>query len=289
MALSGNTIKARRTIFDPVFGEGIPEMHDLYIYIDEAEITCAVADKKDRKFIALESWEFSPENRKAQLEQIRFNSKVLHPENYRNVICCSGFRNSTLVPVPLYEADTAEQHLHLSHRKQQGEVLHTDEILQLEARNIFAIPADCSEIISNWFRHAEIHHTSTALIEYLLTTNRNRNDEIMTVNVHRTYLEIIVIKGRVLLLYNCFNYETPEEFVYYLLFVCEQLHLNPDHVVVQFAGEIEKSDSLFQLTSRYVRNAGMVSRPEILDYSAVIHELPSHFHFNLFSQVICAL
>ncbi len=274
---------------DPVFRDGIPEMHDLYIYIGEDEFSFAVADKNLRKFIALESYKLQDENLKSQLDRIRSDSELLSIENYRKVICCSGYRKSTLVPGPLYESENASKHLYFSHPQQAGEVIMTDEILQLEARNIFSVPGACFETIQSWFRHVEMHHTSTSIIEYLLTTNRNKKDEIVTVNVHSTFMEIIVIKSRVLLMYNSFNYESPEEFVYYLLFVCEQLHLNPDHVLVHFAGEIEKNSTLFQLSCRYIRHTEVVSRPEILDYSNVLTELPSPLHYNLFSQVICAL
>ena len=139
------------------------------------------------------------------------------------------------------------------------------------------------------FSNAEIHHTSTSLIEYLLSVNRNSAIEILTINVHINHIEIIASRGKELLLYNHFDFESPEEMVYYILFVCEQLHLNPENAEVQFTGDINVTDSAYTLTHKYVRHTGLVPRPDHYSYSSGFDTFPSHYHFNLFSQLVCAL
>jgi hypothetical protein len=41
--------------------------------------------------------------------------------------------------------------------------------------------------------------------------------------------EIIVIQNQQLLLFNSFEYLTPEDFIYYVLFTAEQLNINPEN------------------------------------------------------------
>ena len=48
----------------------------------------------------------------------------------------------------------------------------------------------------------------------------------MYVNVSYTNLEIVVFKNKKLELYNIFCFSTKEDFIYYILFVAEQLKLN---------------------------------------------------------------
>jgi hypothetical protein len=49
----------------------------------------------------------------------------------------------------------------------------------------------------------------------------------MTVHFSEGHFEIIVIQNQKLLLFNSFDYQTPEDFIYYVLFTAEQLSLNP--------------------------------------------------------------
>ena len=287
MQETGNHISIKRKFIDNSFQAEIPEKYDLYIFVSEEELSCVVADKQSKKFIGLESWNILDSS--TSLQDIHENSTLLAPFNYRKVICCSGFRNATLVPAPLFENGTASEQLYFANQRlENGQVL-IDDLRQLEAKNVFSIPGSFISEITGWFREVQFHHTSTALIEYIITANKNRTDELMNVNVHGSFIEIVVTKSRQLLLYNYFNYATPEEMVYYILFVCEQLHLNPEHIHVCFAGDIETEDSAFYLSSKYIRNLSLAARPEVFGYSEVLRQIPSHFHFNLFSQVICEL
>ncbi len=285
-----NKISLKRRIIEDSFQEEIPESYDLYIFADAEEITCTVAERSGKKFIALESWDISDENLSDAgfLNEIRSDSRILSLKGYPRVICCTGFRNATLVPNPLFESANATDQLNFSNQPNSGGQMLIDNLQLLEASNIFTIPSLIYQTFSSWYHLAEFHHTSTALIEYLLTVNKNSKEELLTVNVHCTFIEIIVNRGKQLLLYNHFKYDTAEELVYYLLFICEQLHLNPDHVHVQFAGEINESDAAYQLALKYIRNTSLATRPETFGYGNNFSDLPGQMHFNLFSQIICA-
>ncbi len=290
MLVTGSNISLTRKIIDDSFQEEIPESYDLYIYIDRLEFSCTVADRKTKKFVALESWQLEEEDFSDpdMLLNIRKESRLLTLTGYPTVICCTGFRTATLVPGPLFDSGTAADQLQFSHDKIADGHLLIDQLHQLEASTIFTIPGFVYKNISSWFYLAGFHHTSTALIEFLLNHNKNSKEELVTINVHSGYMEVIVTRGRMLLLYNTFSYDSAEELVYYVLFVCEQLHLNPDHIMVQCIGAIKETDTAYQIAKKYIRNIFLASRPETYEYSDSFNEFPEPLHFNLFSQVICA-
>jgi hypothetical protein len=285
-----NKIQSLRSFIDESFQSDRPEIYDLFIYGSEYSIACVVAERETRKFIGLESWgiNFSKSESELIFSEIAAASVLLQPYNYRRVIFCSGFNVSTLIPNPLYEPSMAEEQLRFSHVVFDQDEIMTDELRQIEARNIFSFPSEFYTKISGWFPAVEFHHSSTALIEYLLSKNRNAEFEMMTVNVHNHFIEIIVTRGKGILLYNSYNYESPEEFVYYILFACEQLHLNPENLDVQFAGEVLITDSAYMLARKYIRNTEMAERPTNYSYSYGFNTIPSQFHFNLFCQLVCA-
>ena len=169
----------------------------------------------------------------------------------------------------------------------ENEIL-SDEMRQLEARHLFAIPTEIYEILTSWFPTVEFHHSGTAMIEYLLSKYKNSNEPLLHVNSGNRIAEIIVNKGKSLLFYNSFEIHTPEEFVYYILFVCEQLHLNPETLKVTFSGQIELTDTAYVLSSKYIRYTELIDRPENYTYAEEFNEVPAHNYFHLFSQLVCA-
>lgn len=290
MTETGNKLITKTNIADVSFQEEVPESYDLFIFADSGEFTCAASHRSEKKFVILESWDISDNeiNDESFLTDIRKESKLLSLSGFPRVICCSGFRNATLVPNPLFDAGNATDQLNFNNQNSPGGQLLIDRLQQLEACNVYTVPEYIYQQISTWFPHAQFHHTSTSQIEYLLTLNKNSGEELLTANIHKNFIEIIVTRGRQLLLYNHFKYDSGEELVYFILFVCEQLHLNPDHIRVQFAGEIAETDPAFHLASKYIRHISFAERPETYNYSSEFNILPPHIHFNLFTQVICA-
>jgi hypothetical protein len=278
-----------RILTDETFQPGRPEIYELYLYIDDEEFSFAAAEKQSKKFVALETWKAKPgASPEETLTAAYSGSLILSAGKYRKVVCCSGFRNSTLIPNPLYDPYSAEEQLRFTCSIPQGYEILTDELRQLEARNVFSISSEIHHTIASWFQNCEFHHISTALIEYLLSVNRNTSEEIVSVNVHLTFFEIIVTSGKKLIFYNSFSFSTEEEFIYYILFVLEQLHLNPATADLRFTGFITENDKTWSLTKKYIKQVTFGIRPDNYHYSYILDEVPPHFHFNLFSQLVCA-
>lgn len=292
MPVTGNKIHQQHNLIDESFRSDRPESYDLFIYFNEVEVTATVVERETKKFTGLEAFEIqTPENSDEYseiLDEISAQSSLLKRVSYRRVIICSGFNCSTFIPNPLYDPAAAEDQLRFSQNFRSTDEVITDSLKQVEARNVFAIPSAVYNALSKWYPGAEFHHTTTALTDYLLSVHKNSEEELMTVIVHQRYIEIVVTRGKELLLSNNFIYESPEELVYYILFVCEQLHLNPEIIELKFAGTISLTDSAYMLTRKYIRNTGMVKRPENYSYSFLFNTIPPQFHYNLFCQLICA-
>jgi hypothetical protein len=74
----------------------------------------------------------------------------------------------------------------------------------------------------------------------------------MTVHFSEGHFEII-IQNQKLLFFNSFDYQTPEDFIYYVLFTAEQLSLNPENFPLELIGNID-SESHFKIAYKYIRN-----------------------------------
>lgn len=87
-----------------------------------------------------------------------------------------------------------------------------------------------------------------------------------------------MVKGNKLILFNSFEYSSPEDFIYYILFTFEQLQLNPDSVSVKLLGTISKDSAYFEIAYKYIRNCNLFN-PFILptSFGRTDEELRNHF------------
>jgi hypothetical protein len=97
-------------------------------------------------------------------------------------------------------------------------------------------------------------HANSILVSKLLDASKNNDDKKMIVNFNPGHFEIVVLQNQKLLLFNSFDYQTPEDFLYYLLFTAEQLNMNPENFKLELLGTIAEEDGFYQLAYKYIRN-----------------------------------
>ena len=68
----------------------------------------------------------------------------------------------------------------------------------------------------------------------------------------------LVVKNQQLLLFNSFEYSTAEDFIYYLLFTCEQLQLSPETIAVYLLGLIDENSEYFKMAYKFIRNCNLL-------------------------------
>ena len=64
-------------------------------------------------------------------------------------------------------------------------------------------------------------------------------------------------------LFNTFEYQTADDFLYYLLFTAEQLHLNPETLKLLLLGDISENDGLYQKAYQYIRNVDFLDTSDL--------------------------
>lgn len=289
--MSTTTVKIHKeiTIIDEAFNAELPERYELYIYIAPGEISCAALLRSDKEFVAMEvfSCDEVTEGSTDLLNEVKMISGLLKISGYRKVYCSTGTATSTLIPSALYEASVAEQQLQFLNPLSEGQEIMTDELRQLDAKNVYAFPSHIFKTITSWFPQTEFHHSSSCMIEYLLSVHRNSQEQIMNVDIGKGSIGIWVTKGKMLQLHNTFSYHTIEEMVYYILNVCEQMHLNPEDVKVYFSGKTELTDDGYMLSNKYIRNTGLAPQPEFQNFSSAFSDVHLHRYQHLFIQTVC--
>lgn len=161
----------------------------------------------------------------------------------------------TFVPAALYQEGKKKKYLDFLGLAEEKNVVCADYLSNADAYNVYLVSEENFQNLNNLPEKIEHYHASSLLVENLIKQNQERTDE------HRIYLyikdqcyEMTVLKGANLLFDNTFHFKTKEDFLYFLLFSIEQLHLEAESVPVYFMGMITEDSQLVELTSRYVRD-----------------------------------
>ncbi|MDG2314232.1 MAG: DUF3822 family protein [Flavobacteriaceae bacterium] len=183
---------------------------------------------------------------------------------------------SSLVPLPLFDEHALKGYLNLNTQLLENDYVTYDVLQNHDLVNVYVPFVNLNNFLFDQFGSFEYYHFSTVLLEQLFIKAANKKEAQWFVHVQEKSLEIVVIKDKKLLFYNTFGYQTPEDFLYYLLFVAEQCDLNPDSDKLELIGKIEPNDALHKLTHQYVRNVVFYQDPIAEESSEVVRSLYSH-------------
>jgi hypothetical protein len=191
---------------------------------------------------------------------------------------------STLVPKPLFDENNLSDYIKFNTKIFTNDFFAYDSINNNDMVNVFVPFVNVNNFLIDQFGSFEYKHYSTILIENLLNNHTN-NEITFFVNVSKNHFEIVVSNNKKLLLYNTFDYTTKEDFIYYILFVVEQLQLNTEELSLLFLGEIKKDDELYEIAYKYIRNISFVSDKFEQSFYLHINDSVRRENFTLFQSV----
>lgn len=168
-------------------------------------------------------------------------------------------RNSlfSIVPKALFDEKELVNYLKFNAKILANDHVVYDDISAYDMVNVYVPFVNINNYIFELFGEFEYKHNGTVLIQSLLNTTNNEKEPICYVNVLSNQIDIVIIKNKKLVLFNSFDFYSKEDFIYYILFVIEQLTLNPETVKVKLFGAIEEGDELFSICHTYIRNVAV--------------------------------
>jgi hypothetical protein len=284
---SKNNISQVSSFIDEAFDPKRISDYQLFLQLNNDRILASVLDKQKNKYIAFEYYSFplvfSTEQLPDVIEQAGLKSKIIS-HKYKKVSCLISDTPSTLVPDALFEEESKKSFLKFNTSLQGNELVLSNDILSLGAKSVFSVPFGIKAKLDSMFHSVSYHHVSSALLNALLSQTRSNNKKQLFVHIQPSSFQVILTEGKKLLFYNSFNQHSAEDFIYYLLFVCEQLSLNPETIDTTVLGEIEKTSAIYSVLQKYVRHIKFGERNDTADLSYQLQTFPRHFYFSLFNQ-----
>ena len=167
---------------------------------------------------------------------------------------------STLVPKKYFDKNLLADYLDITVKTLKTDFIAFDTLHKIPANNVYIPYVNINNYLFQSFGEFEYKHHHTILLEKIV--HKESTNKAMFVNVSKNHLDIIVINNSELLLINSFAYDTKEDFIYYILFVAEQLELDTEKFLLTFSGLISKEDDIYMITYKYIRNIEFVKIKE---------------------------
>lgn len=159
----------------------------------------------------------------------------------------------TFVPSEFFQEERLGEYLNFNIKTLPNDFIAFDSIEAIDIKNIFIPFVNINNFLFHNFGAFEYKHHLTVLLEKLLEKDAG-NEKTMYVNVAKNTIDIVVLASKKLLLCNQFSFITKEDFIYYILFVSEQLHLDNKLFNLFLTGDINSESALYELLYKYVKN-----------------------------------
>ena len=234
----------------------------------------------ENKVLALETVDFSRMSKLLSVEEFYELAFLDYPqltESFDEIVVLHHNTLNTFVPKALFEAEYIGSYLQYNTKVFETDYFDFDDIANYEMNHVYIPYVNINNFLIDQFGAFDYRHSSSVLVPKLLDLSKNIEEKQIVVHIDDDTFQVVVLQNQKLLLFNSFDYSSKEDFIYYILFICEQLHLNPESVKLSLLGKISEESELFKVAFKYVRNVILFDVTALTPYSLADAAVRQHF------------
>ena len=232
----------------------------LSLQVSLTGLSFCVFDTLNNVILSLQEVQFDTFHKATKIEELFADAFRDNPElkdSYDEILVIHNNNLSTFVPEPLFDENFLGSYLQYNTKVFETDFFAFDEIPNYQMNAVYIPYVNINNFFIDQFGSFDYKHANSILVTKLLDVSKNNDDKKMIVNFNPGHFEIIVVQNQKLHLFNSFDYQTPEDFLYYLLFTAEQLNMNPENFKLELLGTIAEEDDFYQLAYKYIRNISL--------------------------------
>jgi hypothetical protein len=195
--------------------------------------------------------EQSPVEILKEIEKLYAEETNLQTE-FQEVIVLFSNNLYTVVPESFFIEEEASTYLKFNTKILKTDVVAHD-MLAHGLVNVYIPYTNINNYFFDKYGEFEFRNNISVLIEAVLAKNTESKNAQVYLNDYSSYYDLVIVKQNKLLLANTFQYDTKEDFIYYLLFTAEQLQIDPSEFNLWLLGDISKNSDNFNIAYTYVK------------------------------------
>ncbi len=183
-----------------------------------------------------------------------FSTEPLLQDDFESILVIHENNLNTLVPNDYFLEEHIKGYLKFTVKTIPTDYIAYDDVDVINSKNVYIPYVNINNFLFQNFGEFEYKHHTTVLIEKLSQKITAEQPDNIFVNISSDLMDIVIFNDQKLVFTNSFEYQTKEDFIYYILFVMEQLKYNPDTASVTLLGDLNKESDLFKISYTYIRN-----------------------------------
>lgn len=267
--------------------------YSLNILVSDSDCSVAVIDTKESRCLYSEKCEFekvySSKQQIKVLVQIFEEHHFLRAGYWKNINVSLKNDKFSLVPLSLFDESVSKDYLRLNCEvNEKEESINFYKHKNVGACNIFTLNNDLQDWFKNIYPTREINflHQTSSFIEGITKVYTDRKKQLAVLCDHNS-LNIALIENKNLIYCNVFNYNTPEDLLYFIMYVMNELELSPEKIPVTIWGDFDQTSIYFAKLYKYIRYLNLGHRPETISFGYVFDEIFEHSSFDVFNLHLC--
>lgn len=194
----------------------------------------------------------SPEKLVTEIETI-FKENTELQADFKEILVIHQNNLAVLVPNAHFSEAHLKDYLNFNIKTLATDFFAFDSIDKIAAKNVYVPFVNVNNYLFQNFGEFEYMHSTSVFLEKLLQRTAVK-EKTMFVDVRKEQFSVVVLKEDDVLFSNSFDYKTKEDFIYYVLFVAEQLSLNTNKFPLFFSGDLLEDSAIYKITYKYIRN-----------------------------------
>lgn len=212
------------------------------------------------------------------------SSNTVFSEDFDAVLVIHQNELSTLVPKALYNENNKADYLKFNSKILRTDFITEDEIATNKSVNVYVPYVNINNYVFDTFGEFVYKHSSSVLIDTVLQKDKTNEDSVIHINCNKNTIELLVVNKGQLQLFNVFEHHSKEDFIYYILFVFEQLKLDVETTLIKLSGSIDKDDELYTILYTYVRHIDFITLDFNFKISNTIEDSNLHHHYLILNS-----
>ena len=249
-------------------------------------LSFVIFDTEEQKFLSLKHYHLYEKNIPLEDLIVELQEKEQWNINeFKNVKIIIDNNLNTFVPKEYYQKEQENNYLSLLNISNDSPT--NADCLTNDIYNIYPISSDIDNVLKMCDK-IKLYHASSIKVESLIKEFSERIQGTRAfVNVKNNSYELTIINDTKLIFHNYFNFNTKEDFLYFILFTFEQLKIDYETIPLYFMGLIEEKSVIVELCSRYIRNIRFFNRNNNHNYINELDSIPYYYYYILYSSVSC--
>ncbi|WZL89499.1 DUF3822 family protein [Salinimicrobium sp. 3283s] len=249
---------------------------------------CALS-KEEKRIVFFRDILFSRKLNPAQvLQQIekQYEQEPFLSSGNPEVIVLFSNELYSLVPTEFFEEENASEYLKYNTKILETDYVAKDDIVSAEIVNVYIPYTNINNFFFDRYGEFEYRHSVSVLAEEFQIQNRFQKEGTRVyLNCFPGGYDLLVYQQGKLILANSFNCNSPEDFIYYLLFCAEQLDLDPSSFELILLGRIREKSDYYEIAYTYVKEIKFLQSSFGYIFNGKEEPPKGYMHYTLFKAL----